>query len=104
MFAEVEFAAINLRPCCVDTVARFSNLNPMIMCPSCKHMIKSFKDIASFQMYLKFCDSQNRFVDAGRYGDLFVVLYQPFRVAHTNRQMRTMSPRTQAEASLLQSS
>ena len=80
--APTMFVASNLRDCCKDTIDTHALYNPMILCQSCKRLIKCFKEEREFRNYVVFCQSRGRRFDVGDHGEYKAVIfenYEPFR-------------------------
>ena len=72
----------DLQPCCRETIEAHALYNPMILCQTCKRLIKCFKDSSEYRNYTKFCNSRGRSFETAKYDMYDVVLfnnYEPFR-------------------------
>ncbi len=49
-----------LPACCQQTIETHAAYNPMIVCQTCKSLLKCFKDGPAFNNYIRFCQSRGR--------------------------------------------
>lgn len=49
-----------LRPCCEGTISLHAANNSMMVCGTCKQIIKCFTDERAYRNYVKFCNSRHR--------------------------------------------
>ena len=66
----------DLKSCCIDTVDSHAEINPIMVCGTCRHIIKCFHDERSYKNFLHFCHSRGRSVKASKQGAYFVVVYK----------------------------
>ena len=62
--------------CCEDTIAQHGANNPMMVCGSCKKIIKSFSDEKAYRNYVRFCESRHRKILAMPYKDTHIVIFK----------------------------
>lgn len=62
--------------CCSKTIDTHAHINPIMVCGTCKHIIKCFSEERAFKNFLMFCHSRGRKVRATEYGAYFVAIYQ----------------------------
>ena len=62
--------------CCINTIDSHAEINPIMVCGDCRHIIKCFHDERSYMNFLAFCHSRSRNVKAIKYDKYFVVVYQ----------------------------
>jgi hypothetical protein len=62
--------------CCLNTVDSHAEINPIMVCGECRHIIKCFHDERAYKNFLAFCHSRGRNVRAAKYDDLYVVVYK----------------------------
>jgi hypothetical protein len=62
--------------CCIDTIDSHAQINPIMVCGTCRHIIKCFSDERSYKNFLAFCHSRGRNVKAVAYDDYYVVIFQ----------------------------
>ena len=67
-----------ISPCCRDTVKQHVTFNLMMVCPSCKSLIKCFDDQKAFKNYITFCQSRRREVLVDEYQKYFVVSFKSY--------------------------
>ena len=76
--AEEDLSAHNIPDCCQETISLHVTHNPMMVCPSCKLLIKCYKDKKQFENYIKFCNSRRREVLTGMIGDYYTVVFNAY--------------------------
>jgi hypothetical protein len=65
-----------LRPCCEATISLHAKNNAMMVCGTCKHIIKCFSEERAYKNYLKFCDSRHRKIVTGRVDGYHIVIFR----------------------------
>ncbi len=69
-----------IKDCCKKTIQEHITHNKMMVCDSCKMLIKCYKDKKQFDNYLKFCNSRNRKTDTGFFADHHTVVFNPYSI------------------------
>ena len=67
-----------LPACCLATMRLHAAHNPMMMCPECKQVIKTFGDERAYRNYLTFCKTGHRKVFTTRVDGKFVITYKAY--------------------------
>lgn len=67
-----------LLPCCQETIDQHAAHNAMMVCSSCKQIIKCFADERSYQNYRRFCASRHRRILATSYSGINVVVFNSY--------------------------
>lgn len=62
--------------CCIATIRQHVRFNPMMVCGSCKHIIKCFTEERAFQNFLTFCRSRRRPVLMGIVDEQYTVTFR----------------------------
>ena len=62
--------------CCEETIGLHGANNPMMVCASCKQIIKCFDDEKAYRNYVRFCESRHRKILAMPYGSSHVVIFK----------------------------
>lgn len=69
---------VELLPCCCDTIKKHVLYNPMMVCSSCKQIIKCFADHKAFKNYITFCNTRRRKVSMGKVDEYYTVVFQSY--------------------------
>ena len=69
-----------LNSCCMTTIRQHALYNPMMVCNTCKQIVKCFNDERSFNNYVTFCHSRRRPVSTGTVDTYSAVTFQPYEV------------------------
>ena len=64
--------------CCIDTFNKHSAINPMMVCQTCKNLIKCFDDDKAYNNYITFCKSRKRKLILGKTSDIYLVAFSGF--------------------------
>ncbi len=64
-----------LRNCCKETVISHAINNPMMMCQTCKYIIKCFKEDKAFRNYVRFCCSSSRKITISEVAGYKVIVF-----------------------------
>ncbi len=67
-----------LAACCIETMRLHGTHNMMMMCPTCKTVIKCFLDERAFRAYYKFCLSRHRKIRTIRKDELLIVTFSSY--------------------------
>lgn len=67
-----------IKPCCLETIKQHAEFNPMMVCPTCKQIIKRFESEASFRNYARFCESRKRPVDKFCINDTYIIIFRSY--------------------------
>ena len=62
--------------CCEETITLHGANNPMMVCGSCKMIIKCFDDERAYRNYVRFCESRHRKILAMPHGSSHVVIFK----------------------------
>lgn len=62
--------------CCLGTVESHAEINPIMVCGNCRHIIKIFEEERAYKNFLAFCHSRGRNVKANTVGKYFMVVYK----------------------------
>lgn len=65
-----------LDKCCQETVESHAQINSMMVCGVCRHIIKCFTEERPYKNFLTFCHTRGRNVRATRSGNLLMVVYK----------------------------
>jgi hypothetical protein len=68
----------SLPGCCQETMRLHGTHNMMLMCPTCKTVIKCFLDEKSFRAYLTFCQSRHRRVKPYRSNEMLMITFSSY--------------------------
>lgn len=66
----------HMSPCCEETIKLHGANNPMMVCASCKQIIKCFDDEKAYRNYVRFCESRHRKILAMPYQKSHVVIFK----------------------------
>ena len=66
----------NVPECCYDTLTQHSTHNMMMVCSSCKKMIKCFDSESKFKNFVSFCHSRRRDILIGKFEERDLVIYR----------------------------
>lgn len=64
--------------CCVATIKRHVQFNPMMVCAECKNIIKCFLDDKAYDKYLTFCQSRRRPILKGKVQDYWTIAFRSY--------------------------
>ncbi|MCX6109397.1 MAG: hypothetical protein NTZ90_07320 [Proteobacteria bacterium] len=64
--------------CCIATIFEHVRFNPMMVCSSCKNIIKCFTEERAFQNYLTFCRSRRRTVLTGQVQHYWTIAFRSY--------------------------
>jgi hypothetical protein len=64
--------------CCIATIRQHVAYNPMMVCSTCKNIIKCFVDERGYDNYLKFCRSRRRPVVIGQVGQYLTIAFRSY--------------------------
>jgi hypothetical protein len=73
-----EGTLLGLANCCRQTVRSHVAHNPMMVCPTCKLMIKCFADEKSYNNYVTFCKSRGRRIKTEIDRGFYFVMYNSY--------------------------
>ncbi len=65
-----------IKPCCRETMKLHADFNAMMVCPTCKKMIKCFSDDKAFHNYLKFCKTRHKEITTHQSGNNCVIIFR----------------------------
>ncbi len=68
----------SISACCLSTIDDHAAFNPMIVCQSCMHLIKCFKEKDAFDNYITFCQSRGRSIVTGYHKPYHVVILRRY--------------------------
>lgn len=64
-----------MRSCCEHTVDTHAHINHIMVCGTCKHIIKVFAEEKPFRNFLVFCHSKGRKVMACKDSTHYIAIY-----------------------------
>ena len=67
-----------LLACCCETIKVHVLYNPMMVCTTCKQIIKCFADHRAFKNYITFCNTRRRKVSIGKVDEYYTVVFQSY--------------------------
>jgi hypothetical protein len=67
-----------IRPCCEATIHLHAKNNAMMVCGTCKHIIKCFLEPVAYKNYVKFCTSRHRKVLTGVIDAYHIVVFRAY--------------------------
>ena len=67
-----------IRTCCEATIHLHAKNNAMMVCGTCKHIIKCFSEMSAYKNYVKFCTSRHRKVLTGTVESYHVVVFRAY--------------------------
>lgn len=76
---EVDGVHHEVEQCCRETVEELAKNNPIMVCQSCKRLIKCFQDLNAFRNYLIFCRSRSREVHASQHAGYYVAVFRAYQ-------------------------
>ena len=76
--ASAEIDQDRLMECCAETIEMHGENNPMMVCSSCKQIIKCFSEEKAFRNYQRFCDSRHRRILATNFASWWVVVFKSY--------------------------
>jgi len=67
-----------IKECCRLTIEEHVIHNKMMVCDSCKMLIKCYEEKGSYENYLKFCKSRKRKTLTGFYAGHHTIVFNPY--------------------------
>jgi hypothetical protein len=74
-YIEAPIREHTLLACCVETINKHAEINPILSCQECKFLIKCFTEESQYRNYVKFCRSRGRKVMSAKYDRYWVVVF-----------------------------
>ena len=65
-----------IQSCCVETIKKHAANNPMMVCGTCKQIIKCFTEEPAYRNYIRFCQSRHRHLLATESSGYLVVVFR----------------------------
>ncbi len=67
-----------VKQCCKITIEEHVTHNKMMVCDTCKMLIKCYQEKRRFDNYLKFCESRNRTTFTGFFAGHYTIVFNPY--------------------------